>query len=136
MPFGNGDLVSTLTTNTAASDGLNSLSDMIKEFNKFDVVTLKADITANFTNLENAAADVVNGVDTDLDSANYNILKALSYPTNTTLKTNCNAAFDLDSWVPSNSQTAISCRVSSGTGNLANCPTIGAATCKGCMDTS
>lgn len=30
MPFGDGDLVSTLTSSTVASDGLNSLSDMIK----------------------------------------------------------------------------------------------------------
>lgn len=30
MPFGDGDLISTLTSNGAASDGLNSLSDMIK----------------------------------------------------------------------------------------------------------
>lgn len=138
MPFGTGDLVSKLTPNAGTSTALNSLSNMIVQFGKFDPVTLKADITSNFTALETAASNVVNGIDIDLDTTNYNILNALSNPTNTTLKNNCNAFFDTDSWVPSNGQTAISCKVSNGTGtgNLVNCPTIGAATCKGCMDSS
>ncbi len=80
---------------------------------------------------------MIDGIDTDLDTTNYNILRALSDPTNTTLKSGCTSAtFAADSWLPSNSQTAISCKVTGGTGNLANCPTITAATCNGCMDTS
>ncbi len=81
---------------------------------------------------------MIDGIDTDLDTTNNNILKALSDPTNTTLKSGCTptATFAADSWLPSNSQTAISCKVSTGTGNLATCPTINAVNCKGCMDTS
>jgi hypothetical protein len=81
---------------------------------------------------------VIDGIDTDLDTTNNNILRALSDPTNTTLKSGCapTATFAADSWLPSNSQTAISCKVSTGTGNLATCPTINAVNCKGCMDTS
>lgn len=138
MPFGDGGIIAKLTSNTGASDGLNSLSDMIKQFDKFDPVTLKADIDANFTNLQTATTNVIDGINTDLDTTNYNLLEKMSYPSNTTLKNLCNPAFDSDSWVPSNSQTAISCKVSNsiGSGNLANCPTITNPLCKGCMDTS
>ncbi len=82
---------------------------------------------------------MIDGIDIDLDTTNFNILRALSDPTNTTLKIGCTTTppvFAADSWLPSNSQTAISCKVTSGTGNLATCPTINAINCKGCMDTS
>lgn len=102
-------------------------------------MALKLDITNNFTKLETAAGNVVNGIDADLDTTNLNILKALSDPTNSTLSAGC-SNFNTDSWIPSisASQTTISCKVSSGAGpgTLANCPALTAITCLGCMDTS
>jgi hypothetical protein len=141
MPFGDGKIVSTVAG--SAANGLNNLTSVISSIASFDNVTLQSYITSNLSALVTAANAYANGDISDLDTTNSNILSGYSDPTNTTNNLNCNSSFTADSWVPSNSQdtsysTAVTCKVSSGTGSLSTCNVnLGpSGTCKGCMDTT
>lgn len=124
-----------------AAGGLNNLTYVITSMKSFNQTTLKSYITGNLTELATMTNYYANGDISDLDTTNNEILRGMSYPSNSTNKMVCNPTFDTDSWVPSNAQnysysTAISCQVSTGTGNAANCDTsLGGLLCKGCMDT-
>lgn len=73
---------------------------------------------------------------TDLDSTNAAILNTISNPTNN--NAGCNAAFSADSWVPSNNQNTVSCKVSSGhlAGSTDCSSSITGTNCYGCIDSS
>lgn len=142
MPYGDGNIVNKVAG--SASAGINNLTSVISSLNTFNNATLENYIAGNLSALYSACKSYANGDISDLDSTNNNILAGLSDPSNSTNNAGCNAAFSSDSWVPSNNQdtsysTAISCKVSSGSGALSNCDTnfatVGTA-CQGCMDST
>ncbi len=74
MKFGDGDIISVLTTDSTAADGVRGLSDIIVTFGKFDKVALKDGISKNYTYIMKQIGNVVNGITVDLDQKNLDIL--------------------------------------------------------------
>ncbi len=104
MKFGDGDIVSVLTTDSTAADGVRGLSDIILTFGKFDKVALKDGVSKNYTNILKQIGNVVNGITIDLDQKNIDILETISNQKDSYLNDNCNNKFIKDSWIPSNNQ--------------------------------
>ena len=124
-------------------DALNNLTSVISTMGSFNATEYKTWVGGNLTTVMNTINTWTKGEVVDLDTTNFDILKTMSQPTDSSW-TNCNAAFNSDSWVPSNSQNSsydtIPCQVGSGTGDSTTCTAAladsGGNTCAGCMDSA
>jgi hypothetical protein len=138
MKFGDGDIISVLSTDTTAIDGIRGLSDIFVTFAKFDKVALKDAIQKNYTNIKAQIGYVIDGITMDLDEENLNILDRISSQSNAYFSDNCNSKFSKDSWIPSTNskQKSIYCKAQRGKGDRTSCATMTNILCRGCMDTS
>lgn len=144
MPFGNGNLISTV--GGTAADGLNNLTSVISSIGSFDAATYQSWVMSNWTALTTATGHYLSDYILDLDSSSVAILKSVSDPTNSVYKAGCNGVYATDSWVPATSMDStksgyVPCRVSSSnTGNIGSCDAtfadVGGNTCGGCMDST
>ena len=139
MNFGDGDVLSVLSSDTIAVEGIRGLSDVFATFGKFDKPALISAISINYGNILRNLSLVVNTITSDLDDENIKILERISNPKDSYLSKNCNHKFIKDSWIPSISkkQTNISCDVQSGgKGNIVTCTSMTNINCRGCMDST
>jgi hypothetical protein len=140
MPFGNGDLLSTIGGTTIS--GINNLTSALSTLNHFNQ-------TPYITQMNNSLVAAINIVSSfalsqipDVtDSSTLNIISGLSSPSSGSLS-GCNLALNFDSWIPSvnqnSSYSTINCTASNGnSGTSSTCSSGVSSTsggCNGCMD--
>jgi hypothetical protein len=101
MPFGDGDLLSSMGVSALAP--LTGLTAMFSDFNSFDVTAINTQVLAGANELLNTANDYIYGVKPDIADTS-----PLSFVANPANYPGCtNADFLLDSYVPSNVQNPV-----------------------------
>lgn len=141
MPFGNGDLLSTM--GISALTPLNDLSSMFSDFKNFDVTTINSQVLSGANDLLTTVNEYIDGVKPDIADTSY--LDVLANPANDPACAAASPNFLLDSYVPSNAQNPVytACTRPGNNADETSCTNNGGANfnpraspCFGCLDAS